>query len=76
MGTPVYTVLLEGAKKPNPPAYAVVDKTTKLIRMDPKSKALAIFDTRSAARALVKLHKGATMVIKITMERAKGVPTV
>jgi len=76
MGTTVYKVLLEGAKKPNPPAYAVVDKKTRLIRMDPKSKALAIFDTRAAARALVKLHRGATFVVKITMERAKGVPTV
>jgi hypothetical protein len=51
-----------------PPAYALVDKATRLIRMDDESKALAIFDSRQAARDAAKVHAN-TMVIPITLQR-------
>lgn len=51
-----------------PKAYALVEKATKLIRMDDATKALAIFDSRSAAREHAKSHAG-TMVVPITLKR-------
>jgi hypothetical protein len=53
-----------------PIAYALVDRNTKLIRMEPDSTALAIFDTRRGAREAKKVHAG-TMIVPITMKREK-----
>lgn len=68
MNTPAkFQVVLQAV---NPAAYALVDKETRLIRMHEDTKALAIFDSRQAARDARKAHKN-TMVVPITMNRAR-----
>jgi hypothetical protein len=65
----IYRVVIGGVRQ-NPAAYAVIDKATKMIRMDDATRALAIFDTREAARHVSKLL-GDTRVVPITMRRVK-----
>lgn len=59
----------------SPPAYALVDKATKLIRMHDVTQCLAIFDTRQAARNARLVHPN-TMVVPIRMERVKRTSSV
>jgi hypothetical protein len=53
----------------NPKAYALLDTQTGRIRMHYGSKALAIFDTRAAARA-ARCEHTFTKVMPIVIKRA------
>lgn len=61
--------------KKAPRAYALVDKATKLIRMEPASRALAIFETREAARTAARVHEGCS-VVPISLSRQNVTHTV
>lgn len=56
---------ISGQRAPSK-AWALVDKKERFIRMDPFSLALAIFDTRDAARRASRRHKG-TIVRPVTL---------